>query len=432
VIEIHVEEQNIPRAKIRVMGVGGGGGNAVNYMVKSDLEGVDFIIANTDAQALSVSPVENKIQIGAKVTKGLGAGSNPEIGRKSAEEDLEQISLQIADADILFLTAGMGGGTGTGATPVIARAAKELGILSVAVVTKPFTFEGKRRLKQAEAAIEELRKDVDTIIVIPNQKLMDVVNSSISMLDAFAMVNDVLKQAVKCVADIIVKSGHINVDFADVKAIMKGMGFAIMGAGKCSGEDRARKAALEAISSPLLEGVSVDGAKGVLINITGNSKLTLQEIHDAANVIYDRASQDANIILGSVIDESMGDDVLVTIIATGVEASMPREVVVPVSSKKVETLSSDVLMSGFSKVISEPSILEQSQLVQSKLVQPQIVKEDIKEDQQTSDISLQSAEVFMESSSSSQIVEEKYDDLDLNDIDTPTFLRKKNDRELNN
>ncbi|KKP25657.1 MAG: Cell division protein FtsZ [candidate division TM6 bacterium GW2011_GWE2_31_21] len=402
-IELHVEEQNIPRAKIKVLGVGGGGGNAVNYMVESDLENVDFIIANTDAQALNNSPVENKIQIGAKVTKGLGAGANPDIGRRSAEEDIENIVKQISNSDILFLTAGMGGGTGTGATPVIAKAAKELGVLTVAVVTKPFVFEGKRRMKQAEAAIEELKKEVDTMLVIPNQKLLSLVDSSISMLNAFAMVNDVLTQAVKCVADIIVKSGHINVDFADIKAIMKGMGMAIMGTGRCSGEDRATKAALDAISSPLLEGISVDGAKGVLINITGSSNLSLQEIHDAANVIYDRASEDANIILGSVIDDSMGDEVLVTIIATGVDTFVEKETLSSIKiaspvQEKVHAPKSDIAM----EFIKHHDKLEE-------VSQPAVIEN--KEIQMTSAV-------------------EEIDMLDMDDIDTPTFLRKKNNDKM--
>lgn len=320
-IELHIEEgkANDFGAKVKVVGVGGGGGNIVNCMVDSDLEGVEFIVANTDSQALQLSRAKIKIHIGEKITKGLGAGSNPDVGRRAAEEDLERIMEYISDADILFLTAGMGGGTGSGALPVIARATKEAGILSVAVVTKPFLFEGKKRMKQAEVAIEDLRREVDTFIVVPNQKLLDVVKPDISMLDAFSMVNDVLKHAVKGVSDIIIKPGHINVDFADVRAIMRDMGMAIMGSGRCNGEDRAKKAALSAISSPLLEDIRIDGAKGVLINITGNPNLTLQEINDAANLIYERASEDADIILGSVVDPDMGDEVVVTVIASGFE-----------------------------------------------------------------------------------------------------------------
>jgi cell division protein FtsZ len=268
-IDFSVDEKKLlpGGAKIKVIGIGGGGNNAVNSM-KNDLLGIDFIVVNTDIQALETSPIETKIQIGRKITKGLGSGSNPDIGRRSAEEEITEIAELIADADILFLTAGMGGGTGTGATPVIARAAREAGVLTVAIVTKPFMFEGKRRLKQADAALEILKKEVDTLIVVPNQKLLELVDPKISMLDAFTLVNNVLKQAIKGVSDIITKPGHINVDFADVRSIMKGMGMAIMGTGRARGEGRAKEAALAAINSQLLEGASIEGAQGVLINIT--------------------------------------------------------------------------------------------------------------------------------------------------------------------
>lgn len=384
-------EQIVTRASIKVLGIGGGGCNAVNSMANSDLGGVEFIIANTDAQSLHASPVRNKIQLGMKITKGLGAGANPDIGRRAAEEDLETIMKNISDADILFLTAGMGGGTGTGATPVIASAAKELGILTVAVVCKPFLFEGKRRQKQAEDAIETLRKYVDTLIVIPNQKLLEISDAKISMLNAFAKANDVLTQAIKGVSDIIVKPGHINVDFADVKAIMKGMGMAIMGTGKCSGENRAADAALNAISSPLIENVCIDGAKGVLINITGGESLALHEIAQAANIIYDRASEDANIILGSVIDSSMGDDVMVTVIATGFVSSAPKEKSVSAAVK--------------AKEVVEP--VSTSLLKQEPLIMPA-----------HDEMAMATKSAEMESVKTNSAM------LDLNDLDTPTFMRK--------
>lgn len=322
IVSIREEKKTtaITGACIKVIGVGGGGGNAVNSMATSaDMSMVSFMIANTDAQALSLSAVQDRIQLGDKVTKGLGAGSNPDVGRRAAEEDIDRVCQLIAGADILFLTAGMGGGTGSGALPVIAHAAREMGILTVAVVTKPFVFEGRRRMKHAEEAIKSLKQSVDTLLIVPNQRLLETVDPRISMLDAFALSNDILKQAIKGISDIIIKPGHINVDFADVRAIMKGMGMALMGVGRMAGENRAREAAIKAISSPLLEDVSIEGARGVLMNITGNTNLGLHEIHDAAQVVYDLVSEDANIILGSVIDPEMGDEIMVTVIATGFE-----------------------------------------------------------------------------------------------------------------
>lgn len=325
-IEFGIEEhkKESPGAKIKVMGLGGGGSNAVHSMV-GELENVKLIVANTDAQVLELSDVDMKLHIGKKLTKGLGAGANPDIGRRAAEEDLQSISDAIADADILFLTAGLGGGTGTGATPVIAHIAREMGILTIAIVTTPFMFEGRKREKQAEAALEILKKEVDTLIVIPNQKLLELVDPKISMLDAFALVNNVLKQAIKGVADIITKPGHINVDFADVRSVMKGMGMAIMGTGRARGEGRAKQAALDAICSPLLENISIKGAQGVLINIAGDSSLGLYEINDAVRVVYDAAGDDANIIFGSVIDQSLGDEVTITIIASGFDRVQEKE-----------------------------------------------------------------------------------------------------------
>jgi cell division protein FtsZ len=304
-------------ATIKVVGVGGAGGNTVNSIVKSGKSAIECTVINTDVQALEMSCAHNKVQIGVTSTKGLGTGSNPEIGKKAAEEDLDAIEHTIGSADIVFLSGGMGGGTGSGAIPVIARMLKEKGILCIALVTKPFEFEGKRRAFNAVRAIESLAKEVDTLIVIPNQKLLEYVDQSVSMIDAFAMINDVLCKAVYGISNIITRSGHINVDFADVRTIMKDRGLAIMGSGKSSGKHRAREAALQALASPLLENMSMHGAQGVLLNITGGRNLALYEIQEAARIVYEQADEDAHIILGSVIDDTMTDDVEVTLIATG-------------------------------------------------------------------------------------------------------------------
>jgi cell division protein FtsZ len=305
-------------ATLKVFGVGGAGCNAVNSMIKdNDCTEVEFIVTNTDAQALDLSNAPIKIQIGTKISKGLGAGSNPEIGRRAAEEDLDSIVMCLEGTEMLFITAGLGGGTGSGAAAVIAQAARDLGILTVGIVTKPFAFEGKRRMKQAEDAAIILKDAVDTLLIVPNQKLLEFVDPKISMLDAFALSNSILKQAIKGISDIIKKPGLINVDFADVRTVMKDMGMAVMGTGRANGEGRARNAAMQAISSPILENGSIEGARGILLNITGNSSLGLQEIHEAASIVHDLVSEDANIILGSVIDDEVGDDIIVTVIATG-------------------------------------------------------------------------------------------------------------------
>ncbi len=303
-------------ANIKVIGVGGGGSNAVNRMIEAGLRGVEFIAVNTDAQALNSSKSTNKIQIGAKLTKGLGAGANPEIGKKAAEESREEIHEALKGADMIFVTAGMGGGTGTGAAPVVAEIAKELGALTVGVVTKPFTFEGKKRMVQAEAGIEELKGKVDTLITIPNDRLLQVIDKHTSIIEAFKIADDVLRQGVQGISDLIAVPGLINLDFADVKTIMKDTGSALMGIGTASGENRAKDAAQSAISSPLLE-TSIEGARGVLLNITGGSSLGLFEVNEAAEIIAQAADPEANIIFGAVIDETMNEDVRVTVIATG-------------------------------------------------------------------------------------------------------------------
>ena len=310
-------ENNELSARIKVIGVGGGGGNAVNTMIAAGLSGADFIVANTDAQALKASASNIKIQLGEQVTRGLGAGANPEIGKKSALEDREKIKEILEGSDMVFITAGLGGGTGTGAAPVIAQIAKEVGALTVAVVTKPFIFEGNRRMKQADEGLRELRAVVDTVITIPNQRLLAVAGKSTSMLDAFKKVDEVLLQAVKGISDLINVHGLINVDFADVKTIMSEMGMALMGTGIAEGENKALEAAQKAISSPLLEDIKIEGARGLLINVAGGRDMSIFEVNEAAEKIKSEAHPDANIIFGAVIDDTLGDRMMVTVIATG-------------------------------------------------------------------------------------------------------------------
>ncbi len=314
-----VKASNNTFAKIKVLGVGGGGGNAVNSMIESNqIDGVEFIAVNTDAQALLTSKAETKLQIGSNFTRGLGSGADPEVGRTAAEESKEKIKDMLFDSDMVFITAGMGGGTGTGAAPIIADIAKEAGALTVAVVTKPFAFEGVRRMQTAEEGIDVLRDNVDTLIVIPNQRLMDVVDKKMTLIDAFKLADNVLGQGVKGISDLITVAGLINVDFADVKTIMQDSGSALMGIGEASGTDRAVNAGRMAISSPLLE-VSVDGAKGILYNITGGPDMTMTEVSDASAIISNAADPDANIIFGANIDEEMGDKIKISVIATGFE-----------------------------------------------------------------------------------------------------------------
>lgn len=311
------EEGEGQGAKIKVIGVGGGGCNAINTMIAGSVEGVEFYAANTDAQALGLSTAINKLQLGAKLTKGLGAGANPEVGRAAAIEDSEIIREALAGADMLFITAGMGGGTGTGGAPVIAAIAREIGILTVGVVTKPFVFEGNKRLSRADEGIRELKRYVDTLIVIPNQLLLNVVDRNTPLVEAFKTADDVLRQAVQGISDLITVPGLVNVDFADVKTVMSHMGRAVMGMGISRGNNRAVEAAQKAITSPLLEDGSIEGARGVLINITGGPDLSLHEITEASSIIRNSAAEDANIIFGSVINEALKEDVIITVIATG-------------------------------------------------------------------------------------------------------------------
>lgn len=384
-------------AKIKVVGIGGAGGNTVNSIINTGCNNIEFIAINTDAQALDLSQADKKIQIGVKSTKGLGTGTNPELGARAAQEDLDKVLETIADADIVFLAAGMGGGTGSGALPVIAKALHEKNILTIAIITKPFIFEGKRRARVAQDAIEKVQSLVDTLIIIPNQKLLEIAGDNVSMIEAFGKVNDILSQSVRGISDIITQPGHINVDFADVRTIMKDQGIAIMGTGRSSGQDRAEMAALEATTSPLLENMGVKGAKSVLMNITGGKNLGLHEISKAAQIIYKEAHEDANIIIGSVIDESMDQDIMITIIATG--------------------------------FTQEKAAVESVPLLESQhVVNPEAIKAAIKEVPPTPVAPVQTTpEVKKEHEWVKPVTHQapflKAERLDLSDLDTPTFLR---------
>jgi cell division protein FtsZ len=340
-------EMNIEQfANIKVIGVGGGGNNAVNRMIVAGLKGVEFVSVNTDAQALQYAQTSTKIQIGTKLTKGLGAGANPDIGQKAAEESRDEIMQALKGSDLIFVTAGMGGGTGTGAAPVVAEIAKELGALTVGVVTKPFTFEGRKRMTQAESGIESLKNNVDTLITIPNDRLLQVIEKNTTIVEAFRIADDVLRQGVQGISDLIAVPGLINLDFADVKTIMRETGSALMGIGSSSGDNRASEAARKAISSPLLE-TSIEGARGVLLNITGGTSLGLFEVHEAAEIISQAADQEANIIFGAVIDDRLEEEVRVTVIATGFDQRIENRKNIFDSAKKkkieVKSFSTDDL-----------------------------------------------------------------------------------------
>lgn len=317
--------ENVPsNAVIKVIGVGGGGGNAVKHMIENNVEGVDFICANTDAQALADIHSKTVLQLGGHITKGLGAGANPQIGRAAAMEDRDRIAESLRGADMVFITAGMGGGTGTGGAPVVAEVARELGILTVAVVTRPFPFEGKKRLQVAAEGVAELQQHVDSLITIPNEKLLDVLGKNTSLLDAFKEANDVLLGAVQGIADLIIRPGMINVDFADVRTVMSEMGMAMMGTGTASGENRAREAAERAIHSPLLDDVNLQGARGILVNITAGLDLSLGEFSEVGETIEEFASEDATVVVGTVIDPEMGDELRVTVVATGLGSELAK------------------------------------------------------------------------------------------------------------
>ncbi len=344
------------KTKIKVVGVGGAGGNTVNSMVRSGFDYVEFIAANTDSQALENSSAHRVIRLGNKLTRGLGSGTNPEIGRRATEEDLEAIYDAVADADIVFLTAGLGGGTGSGGIPVIARALREKGILTIAVVTKPFAFEGRRRSIVADEALALLHDVVDTLIVLPNQKLIDISDESLSLLDAFEQVNGFVSRFVRGIADIIMRPGHINVDFADIQTIMRNAGNAVMGVGQAQGPDRAREATLQAISCNLLEGAGVGGARGVLVNIAGSARLGLHEVGAVMNIIYEQVDEEANIVLGSVIDDALQDDVCVTLIATGFTGSaVPAR-----SSISGKTFVASTKSAGGARIIDAENVTKQN------------------------------------------------------------------------
>lgn len=344
-------------ATIKVIGVGGGGNNAVNRMIEHGVEGVEFIAVNTDSQALNLSKAEVKLQIGGKLTRGLGAGANPEVGKKAAEESKEQLEEVLQGADMIFVTAGMGGGTGTGAAPTIAQIAKDLGALTVGVVTRPFSFEGKRRSNQAIGGIDTLKSSVDTLIVIPNDRLLEIVDKNTPMLEAFREADNVLRQGVQGISDLIAKPGLINVDFADVKTIMFDKGSALMGIGVATGENRATEAAKKAISSPLLE-TSIDGAHGILMNITGGANLSLYEVQEAADLVTSAADVEVNVIFGSVINESLKEEIIVTVIATGFDESVqqpPQQKQRPMINQTQQTTTREPAEEGTNENHQQPS-----------------------------------------------------------------------------
>ncbi len=352
-------------ATIKVIGVGGAGNNAVNRMIDMGIKGVDFIAVNTDRQALQTSKANTKIQIGEKITRGLGAGANPDIGAQSAEESKAEISEVLRGADMVFVTAGMGGGTGTGAAPIVATTAKEIGILTIGVVTKPFTFEGKKRLSQAERGIESLKGKVDTLVVIPNDKLLQIIDRKTSIIEAFKMADDILRQGVQGISDLIAIPGLVNLDFADVKTIMLNQGMAHMGVGKAAGENRAEDAAKEAIQSPLLE-TSIEGAKGVIINITGGEDLGLHEVNTAAELVQRSVDPEANIIFGTVTDPNMTDEIQITVIATGFEKNEPissigvDNIVSKTWEKKINSIPASTETSSAQNDLDIPSFLRKN------------------------------------------------------------------------
>ncbi|MDR3739328.1 MAG: cell division protein FtsZ [Terracidiphilus sp.] len=373
-MRIQFHDENVRGARIKVIGVGGGGGNAVNRMIQAGLEGVEFIAANTDVQALKLSQAPVKLQLGVRLTSGLGAGANPDVGRRAALEDSEKIIEALEGADMVFVTAGLGGGTGTGAAPVIASLASEMGILTVAVITRPFAFEGKRRLQQAERGLSELLESVDTMIVIPNEKLLAVAKDA-GFFESFRIADDVLRQGVQGISDIITIPGIINRDFADVKTTMAGMGHAVMGTAVRSGTNRAIEAAQAAMASPLLEAGAIDGARGILINITGSSSLKLSEVNEASTLIQSSAHEDANVIFGAVQDERMGDEVKITVIATGFRDQMPERRARMLSVEEAPVISVPVVAPG--SWMPEPVELETPAIEESaEPARPRFMSED--------------------------------------------------------
>lgn len=393
-------------AVIKVVGIGGGGGNAVNHMVTTDLDGVEFICANTDAQALNNMSAKTALHIGGELTKGLGAGANPEVGRQAALEDRERIASALSGSDMVFITAGMGGGTGTGAAPIVAEVAKELGILTVAVVTKPFPFEGKRRQKVAEEGIRELQEHVDSLIIIPNEKLLPVLGKNCSLVSAFGAANDVLKGAVQGIADLIIRPGMINVDFADVRTVMSEMGMAMMGTGIARGENRAREAAEAAINSPLLEDIDLKGASGVLVNITAGLDLSLGEFSEVGDLVEDYASEDATVVVGTVIDPEMTDELKVTVVATGLERAQSVAARVANGGTTTSAIGIKKVPPTDYRQLDRPTVLRNSQ-AENKPVPRTVVD--------------RSAEVVNDS----PVKKTGTDDMDF--LDIPAFLRRQAD-----
>jgi len=442
--EINDKNEIISDAKIKVIGVGGGGCNAVNTMIKAGLTGVEYIVANTDSQALNINLAPTKVQLGAGITKGLGAGANPEVGRKSALEEYEKLSEVIEGADMVFITAGMGGGTGTGAAPVIAKLCKELGALTVGVVTKPFLFEGKKRFKQADSGIKVLEENVDSLITIPNQRLLYIAGDSLSLVDTFKKADEVLLNAVRGIADLINNTGHINADFADVKTVMANKGLALMGTGVAAGPDRAIKAATEAISSPLLEDVSIDGATGIIINITGSSSLTMHETNEAVTLIMEAADEDAEIIFGTVIDDNAEDDIKVTVVATGLggrlfarkEETHPREMVRE-ESEEVRIEAAPIVQKEDARPTreQEPAVsinANEYRFDGDVVAEPKnLVTATTNQSRETAENSVKNSSARMKT------IAEKlgFINFDEEELDTPTFLRKderkEGDRKIN-
>ncbi|SBS33057.1 Cell division protein FtsZ [Marinomonas aquimarina] len=412
------EENLSDNAVIKVVGVGGGGGNAVKHMLESNLDGVEFICANTDSKALIGLDSGITLQLGTTVTKGLGAGANPNIGRDSALEDQEKITELLTGADMVFITAGMGGGTGTGAAPVIAKVARELGILTVAVVTKPFPFEGRRRAKVADEGIKELRDNVDSLITVPNERLLPVLGKNISLLKAFGEANNVLLNAVQGITDLIMRPGLINVDFADVQTVMKEMGMAMMGSGSATGEDRARVAAEAAIHNPLLEDINLKGARGVLVNITANDEVGLSEFTEVGNIIEEYASEDATVVIGCAIDPSVGEEMRVTVVATGLEGKGGAAQMQSAVGASVSTTAT----SATAAPASAPAAAPAAEPVQVNVVasQPEAVKP-------AAEATINKpAETKVNDSSASTGTSQSADDK-LSYLDIPAFLRRQAD-----
>ena len=426
------QEQKVIKegAKIKVVGVGGGGCNVVNTMIKEGLSRVEYIVANTDSQALNASLAPTKVQLGAEITKGLGAGANPEIGKKAALDEYEKLGEVLDGADMVFITAGMGGGTGTGASPVIANLCKELGALTVGVVTKPFNFEGKKRARQAKEGIKNLEENVDSLIIIPNQRLLHIAGEGLSLVDTFKTADAVLLNAVRGISDMINNMGYINADFADVRTVMENKGLALMGTGVASGAERATQAALGAISSPLLEDVAIDGATGIIINIMGNESLTMHETHEAVTLIMDAADDEAEIIFGTIIDDSLDNEIKITVIATGLNLRNPERVEAVRSTENVpvEVPSGELSLQDNDVQDEPPALVEEETASLRETIKEAasryraVVKEESHEEE--APVSRKSPPTDKEERVESIAKKLGFIDFDEEELDTPTFLRK--------